>query len=365
MKKIRKIVPVPGFLKQKRILKKPGQAPGTLQFTGNQFLDEIIMTLYDYDAHQLGEYDITTLDSLKPYLDSPSNTWLKISGLHDVEKLKDIWDYFELHPLVQEDILNTHQRPKIEEYTDHLYLVMRLMHIDESNGEMKSQQLSIVLGANYLLSFQEDNHPVFEPVLHRLRSEAPRLRKSTSDYLAYALVDTVVDHYFRVLEQLGDELEDLEFKLIDHFDDSIPGQIHAIRRKLLYFRKAIWPMRDSLNNLLRDESSFINEENKIYFRDVYDHLVQIIDGLENYRDLVIGLLDMYMSQVSNKMNEVMKVLTIIATIFIPLTFIAGVYGMNFEYMPELSWQWGYPAVWGLMILAGAGMYYFFKKRTWL
>lgn len=343
----------------------PGQAPGTLQFTGSKLLDEIITTLYDYDENQLGEYEITSLDSLKPYLDSPSKTWLKISGLHDIDKLKEIWAYFELHPLVQEDILNTQQRPKIEQYPNQLYFVLRLMHIDEASGEMKSQQLSVVLGSNYVLSFQEDDHPVFEPVLHRLRSEAPRLRKSGPDYLAYALIDTVVDHYFRVLEHLADELENLEIKLIDDFDETIPGQIHAIRRKLLYFRKVIWPFRDSLNNLIRDETAFINEENKIYFRDVYDHVVQIIDGLENNRDLVLGLLDMYMSQVSNKMNEVMKVLTIIATIFIPLTFVAGIYGMNFEYMPELAWKWSYPVVWGVMILCGAGMVYLFKRKNWL
>ncbi|MEX0609360.1 MAG: magnesium/cobalt transporter CorA [Balneolaceae bacterium] len=365
MKKITKRLPLPSFLKHKAIAKKPGLPPGTLQFTGKKRLDEVIIKLNDYDTEQLGEYNLETVDASKPYLDSPSKTWLSIYGLHDVEKLKEIWSYFELHPLVQEDILNTNQRAKIEAYPDHMFFVLRMISVDEASDELNVEQVSIVLGKNYVLSFQEDDIPIFEPVLHRLRTAAPRLRKSGPDYLAYALIDTIVDHYFKVLEHFGDEIEELEEKIIENFDDSIPQRIHALRRKLIFFRKSVWPMRDNLNALLRDESSFIDEENKIYFRDVNDHLVQIIDGLENYRDMVIGMLDMYMSQVSNKMNEVMKVLTIIATIFIPLTFIAGVYGMNFEYMPELGIRWAYPAVWVIMIIASIIMLYFFRKKNWL
>ncbi|SMO77874.1 magnesium/cobalt transporter CorA [Gracilimonas mengyeensis] len=365
VRKITKRLPVPSFLKQRKTTKKPGQAPGTLHFTGEQRLDHVLMNLYDYDAEQLSEHDLSKIEDSKPYLDSPSKTWINVCGLHDIEKLKEIWQYFELHPLIQEDILNTNQRSKIEEYPDHMFFVLRMMSFSEDTGVLNVEQVSIVLSSNSVLSFQEDDFPIYEPVLHRLRSGAPRLRNHGPDYLAYALIDTIVDHYFKVLEKLGDEIEDLENEILQESDEDIPQKIHALRRKLIFFRRSVWPMRDSLNSLLREESPLIDEENKVFFRDVYDHLVQIIDGVENYRDMALGMLDMHMSQVSNKMNEVMKVLTIIATIFIPLTFIAGIYGMNFEYMPELSVPWAYPAVWGIMIVAAVVMLFYFRKKKWL
>lgn len=365
VKRITKRLTVPHFLKQKRFSKKPGQAPGTLHFTGEKRVDQVSIKLADYDVEQLGEYDISNIEESKPYLESPSNTWINVFGLHDVEKLKHIWNYFELHPLIQEDIINTNQRAKIEEYPDHMYFVLRMLSFREETGELNVEQVSIVLSKNSVLSFQEGDFPIFDPVLHRLRNNAPRLRKEGPDYLAYALIDTIVDHYFKVMEAFGDEIEALEDHILENSYDDIPERIHAIRRKVIYFRKALWPLRDSLNTLMREESHLIQEENKIYFRDVHDHLVQIIDGIENYRDMILGMLDMYMSQVSNKMNEVMKVLTIIATIFIPLTFIAGVYGMNFENMPELSVPWAYPTIWGVMIAITIGMVYYFRKKKWL
>jgi magnesium transporter len=227
------------------------------------------------------------------------------------------------------------------------------------------EQVSIVLGDNYILSFQETDYPVFEPVIDRLRKGAPRLRNEGPDYSAYALIDTIVDHYFSVLDKIGEEIEELEDRILEDHDSTIPHQIHATRRKLIFFRKSALPLREALNTILRDDIPFINEENKVFYRDVYDHLIQIIDGIENYRDMVLGLLDMYMSHVSNKMNEVMKVLTIIATIFIPLTFIAGIYGMNFQYMPELEYRWAYPTIWAVMILITMGMVYYFRKKKWL
>jgi magnesium transporter len=365
MKKIKKRLPSPHFLRRKRVTKKPGQAPGNLHFTGEKRLENVIIHLYDYDVDQLGEYDLSKIDDSRPYLESPSKTWINICGLHDIDKLKEIWEYFGLHPLIQEDILNTNQRAKIEEYPDHMFFVLQMMSFIKDTGNLNIQQVSIVLSKNSVLAFQEDDHPIFEPVLHRLRSGAPRLRSHGTDYLSYALIDTIVDHYFEVMEKLGDEIEELENKILEDHSDTIPEQIHTLRRKLIYFRKSIWPLRDSLNTLMRDESHLIQEENKIYFRDVHDHLVQIIDGIENYRDMVVGMLDMHMSQVSNRMNEVMKVLTIIATIFIPLTFIAGVYGMNFEYMPELTVPWAYPLVWAVMIITTIGMLFFFRKKDWL
>ncbi|MEX0844781.1 MAG: magnesium/cobalt transporter CorA [Balneolaceae bacterium] len=364
MKRITKKIPRPAFLKHKKRSKKPGEAPGTLKFTGEQRVDEVKVNLYDYDAEQLSEHDLTKIDASKPYLESPSKTWVNVTGLHNVDKLKEIWNYFELHPLIQEDIISTSQRAKIEEYPKHMFFVLRLMMVDENSRDLNVEQISIVLSNNSVLSFQESEYPVFEPVLHRLRNGAPRLRSNGPDYLAYALIDTIVDYYFKVLEHFGDDIEELEDKILADFDNTIPEQIHALRRKLIFFRKVVWPLRDNLNSLMRDESHLIQNDNKIYYRDVYDHLVQIIDGIENYRDMVIGMLDMHMSQVSNRMNEVMKVLTIIATIFIPLTFIAGIYGMNFESMPELAWKWGYPAVWGIIVAVTTGMVIYFKRKNW-
>jgi len=367
----RRFFKIPAVLKRQHFEKKPGEAPGTIKFTGQQVLDRVIMTLYDYGPEHFSTYDLSDIDDSRTYLESPSKTWINIAGLHDPNQLQEIWDYFDLHPLVREDIVNTNQRPKIEAYTGNMYFVARMLTFDKEKFDLNVEQVSMVLGKDYVLSFQESDFPVFGPVIDRLEKAAPRLRNNGPDYLAYALLDTIVDHYFTVLEAIGDEIEELEDIVLINNDAAVPSRIHALRRKLIFIRRSIWPLRDSLNNLLRDESPFIDEENKIFYRDVYDHLVQVLDGLENYRDMVIGLLDMYMSQVSNKMNEVMKVLTIIATIFIPLTFIAGIYGMNFDpeaspwNMPELSAYWGYPAVWAVMIITAFVMIVYFRKKDWL
>ncbi|MFN1834366.1 magnesium/cobalt transporter CorA [Balneola sp. MJW-20] len=366
MNKLRKKIRIPSFIKhQHKARKAPGEAPGTLKFVGDKKTEEVTIELYDYDSEQYSFHDLSKIDDSKPYLDSPSKTWINIKGLHDIEALKRIWTYFDLHPLIQEDILNTSQRSKIENYQNNIFFVIRMFNYIDEDEDLNVEQVSIVLGSNYVLSFQESDYPVFVPVVERIKKGAFRLRNEGPDYSAYALLDTIVDHYFHVLEKLGDEIEELEEKILENDDSSIPQQIHATRRKLIYFRKSVWPMRDSLNTLIRDESPFINEQNKVFYRDVYDHLVQIIDGVENYRDMVMGLLDMYMSHVSNKMNEVMKVLTIIATIFIPLTFVAGIYGMNFQYMPELSYTWAYPAVWVVMITITIVMILFFRRKDWL
>ncbi len=365
MKKINPKALLPFFLKHKPKQKNPGSAPGTLKFTGQRLVDDIQISLYDFDKDQFSEQQISDISDSTPFLESPSKTWINVKGLHDVDKLKNIWNYFSLHPLIQEDIIHTQQRAKIEQYPNHMFFVLKIIYYNEKAEELHVEQLSIVLGDNWVLSFQESDLPIFEPIIHRLRNQAPRLRNSGADYLSYALIDTIVDHYFNVLGSFGNEIEVLEDNIIKSFDDFVPEQIHALRRKINFVRKSVWPFRDSLNGLIRDESDFINEDHKVYFRDVHDHLFQIIEGLDNYREMVMGMLDLYMSQVSNKMNEVMKVLTIIATIFIPLTFIAGIYGMNFEYMPELGWKWAYPTVWVLMIASTLGMVYYFRKKKWL
>lgn len=351
--------------------KTPGSAPGTVLYTGEQRLETVTLTVVDYDEEHVDKRVIDDIEEARPYLDDPSKTWVQVYGLHDVEKLKAIWSYFNLHPLVQEDIVSTAQRPKVEQYADNIYFVLRMLTYDAERYVIDSEQVSIVLGKNYVLSFQESDAPIFSPVLERLNIEGTRLRTLGPDYLAYALIDTIVDHYFRLLEQLGDRVEDVEEELVEDTSQEIFQTIHALRRKLILFRKAVWPLRDALNTTVRDDSPFIQDKTKVYLRDVYDHVVQIIDSVEQSRDMVMSLHDMYMTQVSNRMNEIMKVLTIIATIFIPLTFVAGVYGMNFNpevspwNMPELNWSWGYPAVMVVMLVIALLMVAYFRKKEWL
>lgn len=352
-------------------MKKPGTAPGTLEHIGEQKIDQVQLTIHDYDEQHIDEIQITDVEESRPYLEKPTKTWLKVCGIHDIEKLKSIWSYFDLHPLVQEDILNANQRPKAELYENNMYFVLKMLSWSPEKSQIESEQISIVLSDHYVLSFQETDRPFFNPILERLKFGNVRIRKYGVDYLAYTLIDAIVDHYFSVLEQIGDRIEQLEDQVLDDPDQETLEQIHALRRDLIFFRKSVWPLRDMLNSTIRDESPFIEDNTKLFLRDVYDHMVQIIDNIENYRDMVIGMHDIYMSHVSNKMNEVMKVLTIIATIFIPLTFIAGVYGMNFNpeaspyNMPELQWYWGYPVAMGVMGVIGVIMLIYFRRKGWL
>lgn len=369
-KKHRKFIPK---VRKRRIesVKHPGTAPGTVHHTGEKRIEEVTLTIHDYDEHKVDEIHIHDIEEAKPYLEDPSKTWIKVCGLHDIEKLKTIWSYFNLHPLVQEDIVSITQRPKTELYEHNIFFVLRMLyHLPEQNT-IDSEQISIVLGENYVLSFQESDRPFFAPILERLKIANTRIRSQGPDYLAYALIDTIVDHYFKLLEFTGDHIEQVEEELLDTPTQHTFHRIHELRRELIFVRKAVWPLRDVLNSTIRDDSPFIEEQTKIYLRDVYDHMIQIIDSVENYREMVTGLHDMYMTNMSNKMNEVMKVLTIIATIFIPLTFVAGIYGMNFDpgvspwNMPELSWYWGYPAVMLVMLILTIGMIIFFRKKKWL
>ena len=354
--------------------KPPGQKPGTAIYTGFQRVEHIIMTVHDFDKEHYDVIPIKKIETSEPYLQSESRTWIQVQGLHDVDKLQHVWDYFELHPLIQEDIVNMSQRPKIEIYDDAVFIVMRMITQEgKENGSesLEAEQISIVLGENYVLSFQESDNPVFEPIHRRLELSSTRIRKLGSDYLAYALIDAIVDNYFHALAFIGDSIEELEELVISEPEDKHLQKIHALRRDLIYFRKSVWSLRDGLNSLLRDESTLISDEVKVYIRDVYDHLVQVIDSIETSREMVFGLYDMYMSGLSHRMNEVMKVLTIIATIFIPLTFIAGIYGMNFNpdvsplNMPELNWYYGYPAAVLVMVILTAIMIYYFRRKGWL
>jgi magnesium transporter len=354
--------------------KPPGQKPGTAIYTGEQRLEEVKMTVHDFDEQHYDVIPIQKIESSESFLQSDSKTWIHIQGLHDVSKLQSVWDYFELHPLIQEDIVNISQRPKIEEYEDSVFVVMRMITHRHQNGEsqeLHTEQISIVLGENYVLSFQDSDDPVFDPIIKRLEMEGTRLRKFGSDYLAYALIDTVVDHYYQALDMIGHSIEEIEELVIEDPQERHLQKIHAMRRELVHFRKSVWSLRDGLNSLIRDESPVISDEVKVFIRDVYDHLIQVIDSIETSREMVFGLYDMYMSGLSNRMNEVMKILTIIATIFMPLTFVAGIYGMNFNpeasplNMPELNWYYGYPAAWVVMLILGIIMGFYFKRKGWL
>lgn len=354
---------IPNRIKSVFNQRKAGSAPGTLEHIGIKKTDKVTIEIYDYSTDFLKKVPINTVEECIPFVDTPNPTWVKVRGLHDIEKLKKLWDEFEFHPLIQEDILNTHQRPKIENYGKQIFIVLKMMYIED--GHLQQEQISLVLSDKFIFSFQESERIIFTPILERLQVENTRMRKGGSDYMAYALMDIIIDYYFEALEVINNNIENIEDILWSSVNDDTLSQIHTTRRQLIQFRKNAWPLRDNLNSLLRDESTLIADETKLFIRDTYDHTVQIIDNLDNNRELIAGLHDMYMTNISTKLNEVMKVLTIISTIFIPLTFIAGIYGMNFNYMPELEYKMGYPTVWGIMIFTTIGMMFYFRKKDWI
>ena len=349
----------------KRQLKKAGASPGTLVHIGDQKVDETRITLIDYDEAHLQERVLDGIEAAFPLKDLPTVTWINIDGLHEIDIIEKVGQHFNIHPLVLEDIINTGQRPKTEEFEDVIFVVLKMLHYNAKSEKIESEQFSLVLGPNFLISFQEIQGDVFKTVRERIRKPKTRIRKAGCDYLAYALIDAIVDHYFVILEALGDKMEDLEAELLDDPTRDTVEIIHEMKQEMIYMRKHIWPIREIINGLVKSESSLIQEQMHVYFRDVYDHTIQVIDTIESYRDILAGMLDIYLSTVSNRMNEVMKVLTIIATIFIPITFIAGVYGMNFKFMPELEWRGGYFMVWGIIIVVVGIMIGFFKKKQWL
>jgi magnesium transporter len=348
----------------KKTSKKAGLPPGTLVHIGEKKMDKPRITIIDYDEAQFQEIEALTVEDCFPLKDKPTVTWINVDGIHQVEILEKLGDCFGLHPLVLEDILNTGQRPKVEDFGDYIYIVLKMFYSDE-NDEIAEEQLSLILGLSFVISFQEREGDVFNPIRERIRKGIGRVRKMGADYLAYASLDSVVDNYFVVLEKLGEKIEFLEEELVADPTTETLHIIHALKRDMIFLRKSVWPLREIISGLERGESALIQESTLIYLRDVYDHTIQVIDTVETFRDMVSGMLDIYLSSVSNRMNEVMKVLTIIATIFIPLTLIAGIYGMNFQYMPELGWRWGYPMVWLVMLAIGALMLVYFRRKGWL
>lgn len=346
--------------------KKAGLPPGSLVLVGKRRMKKVEITLVDYDETIFEERKINKLDECLPYKHSSTVTWINVNGLHNIDAIKLLGDCFEIHPLIQEDIVDTEQRPKFEDLEQYMYLVAKTLSHRGKNNSILTRQVSIILGPNFVLTFQEDlENDIFKTVCDRIKNNQSRLKKSGADYLVYTLLDIIVDNYFTVLEELGEKIEYLEEKVVSDPTRTTLKVIHKLKQEIIFLRKSIWPLREVISGLERRESALIKRSTGIYLRDVYDHSIQIIDTVETYRDIVSGMLEIYLSSASNRMNEVMKVLTIIATIFMPLTFIVGIYGMNFHNMPELKSTWGYPIVWGVMIIIGASMILFFKRKKWL
>jgi magnesium transporter len=325
-----------------------------------------MIDILTYDEQQVTEKADVSVADIPDLKDGSAVTWINVSGIHNMEVIGKIGRRFHLHPLLLEDVVNTQHRAKIDDYEDYLFIVLKMIFMGPDDPtRLQYEHVCLILGRNYLISFQEREGDVFQPVRERIKKDKGRIRKFGAGYLAYALMDMLVDHYFLVLEKLGDDIESLQEKALERPDRKTLAAIHAARHEVVHLRKIIWPLREMMNGLLRGESSLIEGHVLIYIHDVYDHVIQVIDTVEIYRDLLADVLDSYMSSVSQKMNETMKVLTVMATLFIPLTFFAGVYGMNFTYMPELDWQYGYPVFWMVALVIFVSMVVWFKTRKWL
>ncbi len=349
----------------KKMAQKAGLPPGTLVPVAPGRDEKVKITIIDYDEVHCREEVMASAAECLPFKDEPTVTWVNVDGIHQLDLLEDIGKCFNLHPLVLEGIANTDQRPKTEDFGEYLFIILKMLTYDADTGEVNTEHVGLVLGPNYVLSFQENGGDVFDTVRDRIRIPESRIRKMGADYLAYALIDAVVDNYFVILEQIGEKVASLEEDLVANPRPETLHQIHDLKQEMIILRKSVWPLREVVNGLIRGDSKLVRESTGIFLKDVYDHTIQVIDGVETYRDVLAGMLDLYLSTVSNKMNEVIKVLTIIATLFIPLTFVAGIYGMNFQYMPELGWRWGYPALWLVIVGIIVLMLTYFRRKKWL
>lgn len=351
--------------KKKQIAKVLGKAPGTGGYVGEKLRESTDIEIIDYSR---GAFDVIHSKSVEDafkFKTTDQVTWINVNGLNFSEEITKLGDYYDLHPLVMEDVLNTDHRPKVDEYGDYLFIVLKMLYFNKDE-HFVVEHISLVVGQNYILTFQESDEDIFHFIRDRIANPDSRIRSTGADYLAFALIDTIVDNYFAVIEDFGEKIEILEDQLFnENPDDSVPKEIQALKREVLRIRRSVFPLREVISRLEKSEHKVIEDKTREFFRDVYDHIIQINENIEIYRDMVWGLMDMYMTTVSNKMNNIMKVLTIIATIFIPLTFVVGVYGMNFDNMPELHYENGYYVVWSAMILIFIGMLYFFRRKKWL
>jgi magnesium transporter len=349
----------------KRVSKKAGLPPGTLVPIGSKSDEKAGITVIDYTAENLEERRLDAVEDCFAYKDVPSVSWINVDSVRDIDVVSKIGQHFGIHPLVLEDIVNTAQRPKVEDLGDYIFLVVKMISVDSSGDSLAAEQVSIIIGPNHVISFQEKPGDVFEALRERIRKSKGRIRRAGADYLAYALLDAIVDNYFSIVEWFSDKTDEIEDGLLADPNAEILETIYNLKREVLFVKKSVWPLREAVNSLQRGDSPLIKHETAIYFRDVYDHIIQVVDTVESLREIISAMRDTYLSSISNRMNEVMKVLTIIATIFIPITFVAGIYGMNFEFMPELAWPWGYFGALGLMGAIGLTMLIFFRRRGWL
>ena len=353
----------------RRILSKSnrttGLAPGTPVHIGERRTESINITVFEYDASTVRERQLASVEECRECRDSKGLVWINIDGIHDISVVETVGKVFGIHPLVQEDIVNANQRPKVEEYDSYLYAIVKMLYEDKASGGLQAEQVSIIVTPKMVISFQEREGDVFNPVRERLRTGKGIVRQRGSDYLAYCLIDAIVDHYFQIMENIEDRILPLEDEVVNDPRPHVLQNVHGLKSDLVFLRRSLWPLREMLARVYREQLPPIQPDTRPFLRDVHDHTIQVIEILESFQEVVSGMMDIYMSSISNRMNNIMKVLTIIATIFIPLTFIAGIYGMNFKNMPELSWPWGYPAVLGLMFLIFIGMLLFFKHKKWL
>lgn len=352
--------------RSKNTIKSIGQAPGTLIYTGDKPLNDVTVTIIEYSAKEYRKYIAKNLEECLACKLTREVSWINIDGVHNIDIIKSIGEQYDLHPLLLEDVLDTQIRPKIEFFEQYIFIVLKMLRYNNTTLEVDAEQVSMVLGSGYVISLQEDREgDVFDPVRARLESPGGRTRRSDADFLLYSLVDTVVDNYFLVLEKIGERVEVLEDEITNNPSDNTLKSLYKLKQELIFIRKAVWPLREVISSLEREESAMIRKETRKYIRDAYDHTIQVIDSTESYRDSISSLLDIYLSSMSNRTNDVVKVLTIISTIFMPLTFIAGVYGMNFEYMPELKWKYSYFVVLGLMLLSALAMLLWFRRKKWI
>lgn len=350
--------------RKRRLGQKAGLPPGTIVHTGDPAQTGVGITQILYDGESFVERDAVTIEDAFPAHGEQRTLWINVDGVHCPDTIERIGKRFGLHALLLEDIAHTEQRPKLEDYGEHFFVELNTVHFEAGRDEVVTEQISLVLGPGWLLSFNERPQPYVKTIRDRLRADKLRSRNPGPDYLAYSIIDNVVDSYYVILEQIGDRIDVLEEELMADPTPHTLQAVYGMKREILHLRKSIWPLREVVGGLQRGKD-LVRETTGVYLRDLYDHIIQVVDVVETYRDTISGMLDIYLSSVSNRMNEVMKVLTIIATIFIPLTFLVGVYGMNFDYMPELQWPWAYPALWTVMIGVAGGMLVYFRRRRWL
>ncbi len=350
---------------RKRRSIKAGLPPGSMVYVGKDVVDPPRITHISYDEEGCKTQELPDFNEAHFSTTKEKYNWINITGLSNVQLIKNIGDYFKLHVLTQEDILNTEQRAKLESYESYTYIVLKMLYYDKDKRTINGEQLSIVLIGNTLITFQEFRRDAFDGVRERIKTAGTRIRKNKVDFLAYALMDAVIDNYFLIMEQMGDNIDELEVTILNNPNQQVMKQLYALKRNIVLMRKSVWPLREVVSSMERMDKFVFHSNTKVFIRDLYDHTIQVLDSNESMRDIVTGLVDIYLTTINNNMSSVMKVLTIISTIFIPLTFIAGVYGMNFLFMPELEWRWSYPVILVVMVTIAIGMILFFKNKKWL